>query len=72
MKEERAGEGEAGERLINLEINLAEREEEKGNLQLRVLELEETINSEVGSYLSNSCSSVIIVILKKKIIKIQR
>ena len=30
-----------------LEICLAEKEEEKGNLQLRILELEETISAEV-------------------------
>ena len=33
--------------MTELEISLAEREEEKGNLQLRILELEETISSEV-------------------------
>ena len=43
------GEGgeESADRLVNLEISLAEREEEKGNLQLRILELEETISAEV-------------------------
>ena len=42
------GEGREGEdKVINLEISLAEREEEKGNLQLRILELEETISTEV-------------------------
>ena len=43
------GEGgeESSDRLVNLEISLAEREEEKGNLQLRILELEETISAEV-------------------------
>ena len=45
------GEGgeESADRLVNLEISLAEREEEKGNLQLRILELEETISAEVFS-----------------------
>ena len=46
------GEGgeESADRLVDLEISLAEREEEKGNLQLRILELEETISAEVFSY----------------------
>ena len=45
------GEGgeESADRLVDLEISLAEREEEKGNLQLRILELEETISAEVFS-----------------------
>ena len=44
----RAGmQGEEEGRFADLEISLAEREEEKGNLQLRILELEEIISTEV-------------------------
>jgi hypothetical protein len=36
---------------VDLEIALAESEEEKGNLQLRILELEETAANEVPNFL---------------------
>lgn len=45
MREGRQGDDEG--RIADLEICLAEREEEKGNLQLRILELEEIISTEV-------------------------
>ena len=45
LREGRHGDDEG--RIADLEIFLAEREEEKGNLQLRILELEEIISTEV-------------------------
>ena len=41
---------ELAERVAELEISSALKEEEKGNLQLKIMELEEAINTEVKTY----------------------
>ena len=46
-RQEQSGDKDLTEKVTELEISAAIKEEEKGNLQLRIMELEEAISSEV-------------------------
>ena len=62
-----------GTEVAELEIQLAEREEEKGSLQLRILELEETISTEVNIYiLTTKRVTLLHLDIKCSLIKIRR